>query len=118
MASKKHQSRKKLSHDSNDALLKEANAQTKAIMRLEVYMRAAYSVVAIGVLLILWGFVGSSQLGWGIAGIVCVALGVPAAIVLHTGIDHGKKNVNKMLDDYELIHGGKSPEDDQKAKAV
>ncbi|MGN0056084.1 MAG: hypothetical protein ACI360_06610 [Atopobiaceae bacterium] len=108
---KKKVRRQKLSHDSQDAMLKEADAQTRAIMRLETYQRAAYSVVAIGVLLMLWGFVGSSDFGYGIAGIVCVILGVPAAAILHTGIDHGKKNVEKILKDYDIVHGRNTTEE-------
>lgn len=76
-------------------------------MQLQVYKRAAYSLVAIGVLLMLWGFMGGAGNGWGIAGIVCLVVGTPCSIVLYIGIKHGKQNVNNMLDDYAILHGQK-----------
>lgn len=106
-ASPAKKGKKRISHETSDALLQEANAQTKAIMRLQVYKRAAYSLVAIGVLMMLWGFVGGAGTSWGIGGIVCLVLGIPCSIVLYIGIKHGKQNVNNMLDDYAILHGQK-----------
>ena len=46
------------SHETSDPLLKEAQDQTRALMRLQAYKRLAYSLVAIGVILVWWGLVG------------------------------------------------------------
>ena len=96
-----------VSHETTDPLLKEAQDQTRAIMRLQVYKRLAYSFVAIGIILIWWGFVGGASRAVGIAGIVLTVIGVPSSVVLYIGIKHGKQNVNNMLYDYEIQHGHK-----------
>jgi hypothetical protein len=94
-------------HEASDPLLREAQAQTRALMRLQVYKRLAYSLVAIGVILAWWGLVGGSSRAAGIAGVVLVAIGVPASAVLYVGIKHGRTNVENMLYDYEVQHGGR-----------
>ena len=95
------------SHETSDPLLKEAQDQTRALMRLQAYKRLAYSLVAIGVILVWWGFVGGSSRAAGIAGVVLVAIGVPSSAVLYVGIKHGKQNVENMLFDYEVQHAGR-----------
>ncbi|MGN8689033.1 hypothetical protein ACTND8_03890 [Atopobiaceae bacterium HCP3S3_F7] len=95
------------SHETSDPLLKEAQDQTRALMRLQAYKRLAYSLVAIGVILVWWGLVGGSSRAAGIAGVVLVAIGVPSSAVLYVGIKHGKQNVENMLFDYEVQHAGR-----------
>ncbi len=95
------------SHETSDPLLKEAQDQTRALMRLQAYKRLAYSLVAIGVILVWWGLVGGSSKAAGIAGVVLVAIGVPSSAVLYVGIKHGKQNVENMLFDYEVQHAGR-----------
>lgn len=95
------------SHETPDPLLKEAQDQTRALMRLQAYKRLAYSLVAIGVILVWWGLVGGSSRAAGIAGVVLVAIGVPSSAVLYVGIKHGKQNVENMLFDYEVQHAGR-----------
>lgn len=95
------------SHETSDPLLKEAQDQTRALMRLQAYKRLAYSLVAIGVILVWWGLVGGSSRVAGIAGVVLVAIGVPSSAVLYVGIKHGKQNVENMLFDYEVQHAGR-----------
>lgn len=95
------------SHETTDPLLKEAQDQTRALMRLQAYKRLAYSLVAIGVILVWWGLVGGSSKVAGIAGVVLVAIGAPSSAVLYVGIKHGKQNVENMLFDYEVQHAGR-----------
>lgn len=76
-------------------------------MRLQAYKRLAYSLVAIGVILVWWGLVGGSSRVAGIAGVVLVAIGAPSSAVLYVGIKHGKQNVENMLFDYEVQHAGR-----------
>lgn len=95
------------SHETSDPLLKEAQDQTRALMRLQAYKRFAYSLVAIGVILVWWGLVGGSSRAAGIAGVVLVAIGAPSSAVLYVGIKHGKQNVENMLFDYEVQHAGR-----------
>ena len=95
------------SHETSDPLLKEAQDQTRAHMRLQAYKRLAYSLVAIGVILVWWGLVGGSSRVAGIAGVVLVAIGAPSSAVLYVGIKHGKQNVENMLFDYEVQHAGR-----------
>lgn len=107
MAKKSAAKRSPVSHETTDPLLKEAQDQTKALMRLQVYKRLAYSLVAIGAILVMWGFFNGGGTGFGIAGIVCLVLGVPSSYILHVGIKHGQQNVKNMLDDYAILRGQK-----------
>lgn len=84
-------------HDTDDPLVAEARAQTLAIQRLQVWLRLAYAVLALAVLLAYWGFAEGGGLVAGVSGIV---VGIPAlacVMVLRTGISHGRANVNAML---------------------
>ncbi len=77
-------------------LVKEARMQTDAIQRLKVWLRLAYSLVAVGAILLIW----SSSSANGVAaaiGAVCLVLGIPAAIVLRVGITRATANVQGIL---------------------
>ena len=79
-------------------IMREARMQSEALARLGVWKRLAYSLVAIGFILGLWG----TNTAQGIAvtiGIACLVVGVPASIVLTVGINRGKRNVENMLTD-------------------
>ncbi len=81
-----------------EALIDEADKQTRAIMRLEVYKRLSYSVVAVGALLI-YSYVFQHAAFWTYAlGIVCIVFGAAAAIVLYIGVRNAKKNVKRILE--------------------
>lgn len=88
-----------------DPLLVEAEMQTKAIMRLDVYKRIAYSLVALGAVLVGVGFFGGLGTTAGIVGIVLLVIGIPCSAVLYVGTKHGRQNVENMLYDYDLAHG-------------
>lgn len=92
--------------ETDNALVNEARAQTLAIQRLQVWLRLAYAVLAIAVLIGYWGFTTANAL---VAGIVGIVLGVCAFLVvavLRTGISNGRENVNAMLEELQsqVIH--------------
>lgn len=91
--------------ETTDPLLKEADMQTKAIMRLDAYKRVAYSLVAIGAVLVGVGFFGPLGTVAGIVGIVLLVLGIPSSVVLYLGTKHGRQNVENMIYNYDLTHG-------------
>lgn len=87
--------------ESDNPLVQEARAQTLAIQQLQVWLRLCYAILAGLVLLGYWGFAEGGGL---VAGIVGASLGVVVFIivmVLRVGIDHGRRNVNAMLDELQ-----------------
>jgi hypothetical protein len=87
--------------ETDNPLVKEARAQTLALQRLQVWLRLAYAFLAGGVLLGYWGFAEGGGLWAKILGIVIAVLSFAVVMVLRTGIDHGRRNVNAMLDELE-----------------
>lgn len=87
--------------ESADPLVAEARAQTLEIQRLEVWLRLAYSVLALAALLGYWGFAEGGGLAPGVAGVVVGILAFACVVILRTGIAHGRANVNAMLDALE-----------------
>ena len=81
-----------------EALLTEAKLQTKAIQRLEVWKRLAYSLLAVGFLLGYWGFENGGPEWWGPAGVVLAILSAIASFILWTGTNNAKKNVKRILE--------------------
>ncbi len=81
--------------------LREARLQTVAIQRLTVWLRLAYSLVAVGFLLGYGGFFGGYGTGFGVAGVVLLVIGAAASIVLKVGTTNAKKNVEKILAEAE-----------------
>lgn len=84
--------------ETDDPLVAEARAQTLALQRLQVWLRLAYSFLALGVLLGYWGFVEGGPLVWGIVGVVVGVGALACVLVLRTGIAHGRRNVEAMLE--------------------
>lgn len=78
-------------------IIREAKMQTDVISRLDVWKRLAYSMVAIGFVLGLWGTNVSNTIGI-VAGVVCLVVGIPASIVLTVGVSRGRRNVEHMLE--------------------
>lgn len=91
--------------ETRDPLLREADQQTKAIMRLDVYKRIAYSLVALGVVLVGMGFFGGMGTTAGVVGIVLVVVGAPCSVVLYIGTKHGRQNVENIIAAYDQQHG-------------
>ena len=78
-------------------LLREAQMQTEALMRLGVWKRAAMSFMALGILLSFWSFVIEFHIAAGIFGILLAVLAGWATFLIHVGRKNGKKNVEKIL---------------------
>lgn len=85
------------SHWSQQDILKEASMQSAALARLGVWKRLAYSLVAIGFIVGMWGMNASLTPAL-VAGVICLVLGGFASVVLTVGTSRGKKNVEAMLE--------------------
>ena len=85
----------------DNPLVIEARAQTLAIQRLQLWLRLAYSVLALAALLGYWGFAEGGGLVAGVIGAVLGALALVCVLVLRTGITNGRRNVNAMLETLE-----------------
>ena len=82
---------------SSQDIIREAKMQTDAIARLDVWKRLAYSLVAIGFVLGLWGANVANTIGI-VAGVLCLVVGIPASVVLTVGVSRGRSNVKHMLE--------------------
>ena len=89
--------------ETDNPLVNEARAQTLAIQRLQVWLRLAYAVLAVAVLLGYWGFFENGGLVAGVVGAVLGLIALFVVIVLRTGISHGRQNVNAMLEELEAM---------------
>lgn len=78
-------------------LIREAQMQTHAIQRIKVWQRAAYSLVAIGFILGLWGSQNDSMPAI-VVGVALLVLGAPASIVLKVGVTRATANVERILE--------------------
>ena len=81
---------------SRQDIMREAQMQSAAIARLDTWKRLAFSLTAVGAILVIWGH-GSSIMPGMAAGIICLVLGIPASVVLAVGVKHAKVNVKNML---------------------
>lgn len=81
---------------SRQDIMREAQMQSAAIARLDTWKRLAFSLTAVGAILVIWGH-GSSIMPGMVAGIICLVLGIPASVVLAVGVKHAKVNVKNML---------------------
>ena len=67
--------------------------QTRAIMRLEVWKRLSYSMIAVGVLLGYWNLeAGGPDWAFPLASVLLVVFGL-MSIVLYLGVARAKENV-------------------------
>lgn len=81
---------------SRQDIIKEAQLQSAALARLGTWRRLAYSLVAIGFILGLWGS-NDGVTAAIVAAVACLVLGVPSSVVLTIGVNRGKENVRNML---------------------
>ena len=87
--------------ETDNPLVNEARAQTLAIQRIQVWLRLAYALLAMAVLLSYWGFAEAKNTVIGVIGVVLALLVFAVVVVLRVGIDHGRKNVNAMIEHME-----------------
>lgn len=71
--------------------------QTEALMRLAVWMRAALSLMALGILMGVWSFAIEWNPVVGVCGILVAAVAGCAAFLISVGRKNGKRNVEKIL---------------------
>lgn len=95
--------------ETDDPLVAEARAQTLAIQRLQLWLRLAYSALALGALLGYWGFAEHGGTVAGVCGVIVGVLALVCVLVLRTGIAHGRSNVNAMLQVLEQRTKSTSP---------
>ncbi|MEE1043976.1 MAG: hypothetical protein U0L51_00635 [Olegusella sp.] len=97
MAAEVHQAGKAASKAEREQLIAEADRQTQAIMRLEVYKRLAYTGVVAGALLIYWENYLKGAAWFVPAGIALLAVCGFASVILTVGIGNAKKNVKAIM---------------------
>lgn len=90
--------------ETSNPLVAEARSQTLAIQQLQLWLRLAYSALALAVLMGYWGFVDGGNTVVGILGVVLCMPALIAVIVLRTGIRNGRQNVEAMLRTLESEH--------------
>ncbi len=79
-------------------LLREAEQQKGALVKLKRWMRNAMVCSSCGMALTWWGLTGTgSRFACGIAGIVLTLLGVLCAALIGLGIRNGSRNVENIL---------------------
>jgi|GEM_PF-510178 len=95
--------------ETSDPLVAEARSQTLAIQRLQLWLRLAYSALALAALLAYWGFTDGHSIVLGVVGSVLGSLALGVVMVLRTGIRNGRNNVEAMLRALEAKreHGSK-----------
>lgn len=97
MAAEVHQATKDVSEAERRNLIIEADRQTQAVMRLEVYKRLSYTGVAAAALLIYWQVYLSGPAWFLGLGIVLLVLCGIAALILTAGITNAKKNIKAIM---------------------
>lgn len=92
--------------ETDNPLVAEARAQTLALQRLQIWLRLAYAVLAMGVLMGYWGLYEGRSRAVGVIGAVLGVATFGFVMVLRRGIAHGRRNVNAMLDALSVGSGG------------
>ena len=77
-----------------EALIKEADLQVRAIMRMEAWKRITYSLVAVGALLAYWQAYRDGP-AWAL--VVGVAVLVVSVLILYLVVNRAKMNVRAIM---------------------
>lgn len=77
-------------------IIKEAKLQTDAVQRLGVWLRLAYSLVAIGFIVGIWASQAGSTAGI-VGSVICLVVGAPCAVLLKLGTTRARRNIKAML---------------------
>ncbi|EUB30533.1 hypothetical protein [Olsenella uli] len=80
-----------------DALIAEADLQTRAIMRLSAWKRIAYSLLAVGALMAYWNIYQEGPFWALVVGIVTFIASVFASVMLYMVVERAKANVRAMM---------------------
>ena len=97
--------------ETSNPLVAEARSQTLAIQQLQLWLRLAYSALALAALLGYWGFTDGKSIPAGIAGVVLGVFSLAVVIILRTGIANGRRNVEAMLETLRPDKEQKTQED-------
>lgn len=85
--------------ETDDPLVAEARAQTLAIQQLQLWLRLAYSALALAVLIGYWAYTEERGMVLIVVSAVFGAFALAVVMVLRTGISNGRKNVEAMLEE-------------------
>ncbi|OFK23682.1 hypothetical protein [Olsenella sp. HMSC062G07] len=88
---------KRVSPERREALIREADVQTRAIMNLEVWKRIAYSLLAVGALLAYWNIYQGGPAWALVVGMSTFVLSALASVMLYMVVERGKANVRTMM---------------------
>ena len=80
-----------------EALIKEADLQVRAIMRMEAWKRIAYSLVAVGALLAYWKAYRDGPAWAMVAGVAILVVSVLAGLILYLVVNRAKMNVRAIM---------------------
>lgn len=78
-------------------LIAEADLQTRAIMRMEVWKRIAYSLIAVGALLAYWNTYQGGPFWSLVVGIIVMVVSVLTGLMLYLVVERAKANVRAMM---------------------
>lgn len=78
-------------------LIAEADMQTRAIMRMEVWKRIAYSLIAVGALLAYWNTYQGGPFWSLVVGIIVMVVSVLTGLMLYLVVERAKANVRAMM---------------------
>ena len=80
-----------------EALIKEADLQVRAIMRMEAWKRIAYSLVAVGALLAYWQAYRDGPAWALVVGVAVLIVSVLAGLILYLVVNRAKMNVRAIM---------------------
>lgn len=80
-----------------EALIKEADLQVRAIMRMEAWKRITYSLVAVGALLAYWQAYRDGPAWALVVGVAVLVVSVLASLILYLVVNRAKMNVRAIM---------------------
>lgn len=80
-----------------EALIKEADLQVRAIMRMEAWKRITYSLVAVGALLAYWQAYRDGPAWALVVGVAVLVVSVLAGLILCLVVNRAKMNVRAIM---------------------
>lgn len=78
-------------------LIKEAEAQSKALKTIKQWLMYAIAASTVGAALTYTGFAGIWHTAVGVIGIILTFLSVSAAFIINLGMHRGRKNIERIL---------------------
>ena len=97
MADKTDTTDREVTSAKRSELIAEADLQTRAIMRMEVWKRIAYSLIAVGALLAYWNTYQGGPSWSLVVGIIVMVVSVLTGLMLYLVVERAKANVRAMM---------------------